>query len=57
MRLDVYMNCRGTCEQAFRFYEQHLGGKITGVARHDELPDPSIPPDWYSSPSLPSQPR
>lgn len=25
MKLDVYLNYPGTCEQAFRFYEQHLG--------------------------------
>ena len=24
MRLDIYLNYRGNCEQAFRFYEQHL---------------------------------
>lgn len=29
MRLDVYVNYPGSCEEAFRFYEQHLGGKIT----------------------------
>jgi PhnB protein len=26
MKLDIYLNYRGNCEQAFRFYEQHLGG-------------------------------
>jgi PhnB protein len=46
MRLDVYLNYRGTCEQAFRFYEQHLGGRITGIVRHAEQPNPNIPPDW-----------
>ena len=47
MRLDVYVNYRGTCEQAFRFYEQHLGGKITGLVRHGEQPgNPNIPDDW-----------
>ena len=33
MRLDVYVNYRGTCEEAFRFYEEHLGGTITGIVR------------------------
>lgn len=33
MRLDIYLNYRGNCEQAFRFYEQHLGGKITSRAK------------------------
>ena len=46
MRLDFYVNYRGNCEQAFRFYEQHLGAKITGVARHGEQPNPNLPDDW-----------
>jgi len=46
MRLDIYLNYRGNCEEAFRFYEQHLGGRITGVARHGEQPNPNITADW-----------
>jgi PhnB protein len=46
MRLDIYLNYRGNCEQAFRFYEQHLGGRITGMIRHREQPNPNIPADW-----------
>ena len=46
MRLDIYVNYRGTCEEAFRFYEQHLGGKIAGIVRHGEQPNPGIPADW-----------
>lgn len=46
MRLDIYVNYRGNCEQAFRFYEEHLGGRITGLVRHREQPNPKIPPDW-----------
>ena len=46
MQLDVYVNYRGTCEQAFRFYEQHLGGKITGVVRHRDQPNPNVPAEW-----------
>ena len=46
MRLDIYLNYRGNCEQAFRFYEQHLGGRITGITRHGEQPNPNIPADW-----------
>jgi hypothetical protein len=33
MRLDIY---RGSCEQAFRFYEQHQGGRINGMFRHEK---------------------
>lgn len=39
MRLDIYVNYDGTCEEAFRFYEQHLGGKITMMMRHGEQPN------------------
>jgi PhnB protein len=46
MKLDIYLNYRGNCEQAFRFYEQHLGGRITGVVRHGEQPNPSVGADW-----------
>lgn len=27
MKLVTYLNYGGNCEQALRFYEQHLGGK------------------------------
>lgn len=46
MQLAIYVNYRGTCEEAFRFYAQHLGGRITGVVRHAEMGDPRIPPEW-----------
>ena len=46
MRLDVYVNYRGTCEEAFRFYAEHLGGQVNGIVRHGGQPNPNIPPDW-----------
>jgi PhnB protein len=46
MRLDIYVNYRGNCEEAFRFYEQHLRGRISGIVRHREQPDLSLPADW-----------
>ena len=46
MRLDVYVNYRGTCEEAFRYYERHLAGRITGMVRHGERPNPAVPADW-----------
>ena len=45
MRLDVYVNYRGRCEEAFRFYEQHLGGRMTGIVRHGEQPGSAAPAD------------
>jgi PhnB protein len=46
MRLDVYANYRGNCEEAFRFYERHLPGKITGMVRHGDQPNPNMPAGW-----------
>ena len=46
MQLDIYVNYRGHCEEAFRFYEQHLGGNIEGFVRHGDQPNPNIPADW-----------
>lgn len=47
MQLHTYLNYGGNCEQAFRFYEQHLGAKITFLMRHGEQPGPSqVGPDW-----------
>lgn len=46
MRLDIYVNYRGTCEEAFRFYERHLGGTLTALVRHREQPGSDAPADW-----------
>lgn len=46
MTLDIYVNYRGTCEDAFHFYEQHLGGTIKDLVRHKDIPNPNIPADW-----------
>jgi PhnB protein len=46
VRLDIYVNYRGTCEEAFRFYEHHLGGRVTGVVRHRDQPNSRLPADW-----------
>ena len=47
MQLHTYLNYGGNCEEAFRFYEQHLGGKITALMRHGEQPAMSeVPAEW-----------
>jgi PhnB protein len=46
MRLDIYVNYRGSCEQAFQFYEKHLGGKPISLTRHRDQPGSGVPPDW-----------
>jgi len=43
--LDIYINYPGHCEKAFRFYEQHLGGKIQMMLPHDEPPG-NFPEEW-----------
>jgi len=50
MQLDVYLNYPGNCEEAFRFYEKHLGGKIMMMMRHGEQPDTSrVPAGWSNN--------
>jgi PhnB protein len=44
MKLHTYLNYGGNCEQAFRFYEKHLGGKITAKMTHGQNPGPSNVP-------------
>lgn len=46
MKLHTYLNYGGNCEQAFRFYEKHLGAKITMLMTHSQNPGPdALPPE------------
>lgn len=46
MKLHTYLNYGGNCAQAFRFYEKHLGGKISMMMTQGEQPNPKdVPPD------------
>jgi len=38
MKLDIYVNYNRNCREAFRFYEQHLGGKITLMETFGQMP-------------------
>jgi len=38
MKLYTHLNFGGNCEEAFRFYEKHLGGKITMIMKASQLP-------------------
>jgi PhnB protein len=50
MRLTTYVNFAGPCAEAFRYYEQHLGGKITFTMTHGESPQPSpLGPEWKNA--------
>ena len=45
MKLHTYLNYGGNCEEAFRFYEKNLGGKIEMMMRYADQPDPkNVPP-------------
>jgi PhnB protein len=44
MKLHAYLNYGGNCEEAFRFYEKNLGGKILMMMRYADQPDPKIAP-------------
>src|SRR5438552_16794809 len=52
MKLDIYLNYGGNCEQAFRFYEQQLGGRITMMMRHGEQPNAANVPVHWKNPLL-----
>lgn len=47
MQLNTYVNFAGCCAEAFRFYEQHLGGRIGMMMTHGQSPDHSrVDADW-----------
>ncbi len=46
MKLLTYLNYGGNCKQAFRFYEQHLGGRITMIMTQGQVPGAkNVPPE------------
>ncbi len=50
MQLHTYLNYGGNCAEAFHFYEQHLGGKITMMSKHGDAPDQSqVRPEWKNA--------
>jgi PhnB protein len=50
MKLHTFLNFGGNCEDAFRFYEQHLGGKIMMLMRRGEQPNQPVTwPGWENS--------
>jgi len=46
MKVNPYLNYGGNCEQAFKFYEQHLGGKIIAMMPHGANLPPGSPQGW-----------
>jgi PhnB protein len=47
MTVNPYLTFNGQCEEAFKFYERVLKGKIEGMHTHGNSPMASqVPPDW-----------
>jgi PhnB protein len=47
MKFNPYLLFDGQCEEAFKFYEQTLGGKIEAMLTHEGTPAAcSVPPEW-----------
>ncbi|HLX73251.1 MAG TPA: VOC family protein [Terriglobales bacterium] len=47
MQLNSYLHFNGRCEEAFKFYEKLLGGKIEAIFPHEGTPAAEhVPPEW-----------
>src|SRR5712691_9190610 len=47
MKLSAYLNFKGDCAAAFKFYEACLGGKIVFMQTHGDSPmADQVPPGW-----------
>jgi PhnB protein len=44
-KLNIYVNYKGNCREAFQFYEKCFGGKITMMSTFKDLPDSSNIPE------------
>jgi PhnB protein len=49
MQLNAYLVFNGQCEEAFKLYEQVLGGKILAMFTHAGTPAADqVPPEWLN---------
>lgn len=47
MKMNTYVNFSGTCAEAFRYYEKHLGAKAGIMMTHSQSPEQSrVSPEW-----------
>jgi PhnB protein len=47
MQINPYLLFTGQCEEAFKFYEKLLGGKIESMMPHEGSPaEGGVPPEW-----------
>jgi PhnB protein len=45
MKVNTYLNYGGNCEEAFRFYEKHLGAKVLALMKQGQMPGASNVPE------------
>jgi PhnB protein len=49
MQLNAYLLFKGNCEEAFKFYERALGGKIEAMLPHAGTPaEKHVPAEWLN---------
>jgi PhnB protein len=47
MQIYPYFTLDGNCEEAFRFYQQTLGGRIEAMVSHEGTPaEVHVPAEW-----------
>jgi PhnB protein len=47
MKLNAYVNFSGSCADALRYYEKHLGAKVGMMMTHAQSPEQSrVPASW-----------
>ena len=47
MKVDIYLNYGGNCREAFEFYAEHLGAKVTSIVTHAQAPGGGMGrPEW-----------
>jgi PhnB protein len=47
MKVNTYVNFSGSCAEAFRYYEKHLGAKVGAMMTHGQSTDQSrVKPEW-----------
>lgn len=47
MHIETHLNFDGTCEEAFTFYAEALGGEIVFMLKHKDAPaDAGLSPEW-----------
>jgi len=49
MQVNPYLLFNGQCEEAFKFYERHLGGKIEAMLPHEGTPAAGQVPDSWKN--------